>query len=84
MALCSSEKTVNELARPLEVSRPAVSQHLAVLKSVGLVTERRAGRSRCYRVRREGLHEIRQWLDSLDVFWSERMSRLGEHLDANP
>jgi DNA-binding transcriptional ArsR family regulator len=59
-------RSVNALAAGLPVSRPAVSQHLKVLKNAGLVEERSEGVRRIYSVRREGLAELREWLDS---FW---------------
>ena len=58
---------VGELARDLPVSRPAVSQHLRVLKEAGLVSERREGTRRLYRVNRAGLEELRAYFDG---FWS--------------
>ena len=58
---------VGELARELPVSRPAVSQHLRVLKDAGLVTERRDGARRLYRLNRAGLEELRAYFDD---FWS--------------
>jgi DNA-binding transcriptional ArsR family regulator len=61
-------RPVNVLAAGLPVSRPAVSQHLKALKDAGLVDERSEGVRRIYSLRREGLVELRQWLDS---FWGE-------------
>jgi DNA-binding transcriptional ArsR family regulator len=61
---------VNALAAGLPVSRPAVSQHLKVLKEAGLVVERSEGVRRIYSVRREGLKELRDWLDS---FWDDAL-----------
>jgi DNA-binding transcriptional ArsR family regulator len=63
-------KPVNMLAAGLPVSRPAVSQHLKVLKQAGLVEERSEGVRRIYSVRREGLAELREWLDS---FWGDAL-----------
>jgi DNA-binding transcriptional ArsR family regulator len=59
---------VGELAAELPVSRPAVSQHLRVLKEAGLVTERRNGTRHLYRVDTDGLAEVRDYLES---FWSD-------------
>lgn len=56
---------VNVLAAGLPVSRPAVSQHLKALKHAGLVEERSEGTRRFYSIRRDGLRESRDWLDSL-------------------
>ena len=63
-------RAVNVLAAGLPVSRPAVSQHLKVLKQAGLVEERSEGVRRIYSVRREGLIELREWLDS---FWDDAL-----------
>jgi DNA-binding transcriptional ArsR family regulator len=83
-ALASGDKMVRELAAPLPVSRPAVSQHLAVLRSVGLVTEQRSGRQHRYRLRREPLDDVRHWLLELDEFWVLGLARLGTQLGAAP
>ena len=61
-------RAVGELAADLPVSRPAVSQHLRVLKEAGLVTERRNGTRRLYRVDTDGLAEVRDYLES---FWTD-------------
>jgi DNA-binding transcriptional ArsR family regulator len=61
---------VSALAAGLPVSRPAVSQHLKVLKEAGLVQERSEGVRRIYSVRREGLQELRDWLDG---FWDDAL-----------
>jgi DNA-binding transcriptional ArsR family regulator len=61
-------KTVNELARGLPVSRPAVSQHLKVLLDTGLVTARARGTSRIYAISTDGFLKLNIWLDQ---FWEE-------------
>jgi DNA-binding transcriptional ArsR family regulator len=63
-------RPVNVLAAGLPVSRPAVSQHLKILKQAGLVEERSEGVRRIYSVRREGLTDLREWLDS---FWGDAL-----------
>ena len=63
-------RPVNMIAAGLPVSRPAVSQHLKVLKDAGLVEERSEGVRRIYSVRREGLSELREWLES---FWDDAL-----------
>jgi len=68
--LRTGPRAVNALAAGLPVSRPAVSQHLRVLKEAGLVEERSEGVRRIYSVRREGLSELRDWLDS---FWGDAL-----------
>jgi len=62
---------VGEIARELPVSRPAVSQHLAVLKAAGLVIDRAEGARRVYRVDAAGLAVLRAWLDR---FWDGALS----------
>jgi DNA-binding transcriptional ArsR family regulator len=62
---------VGELARELPVSRPAVSQHLKVLKEAGLVSDRRDGNRRIYQVNPEGLEALRA---DLDQFWSSALA----------
>jgi DNA-binding transcriptional ArsR family regulator len=68
--LRSGPRPVNVLAAGLPVSRPAVSQHLKILKQAGLVEERSEGVRRIYSLRREGLVELRAWLDS---FWGDAL-----------
>jgi len=62
---------VGELARELPVSRPAVSQHLKVLKDAGLVIDRRAGSRRIYQLDPEGVGALRAYLDR---FWSQALT----------
>ena len=62
---------MGDLARKLPVSRPAVSQHLKVLKEANLVTDESAGTRRIYRVNPEGLAELRA---QLDRFWSQTLA----------
>ena len=59
------ELAAGQIAAAFDVTRPAVSQHLTVLKSAGLLDERRDGTRRLYRARPEGLSEIRELLDSM-------------------
>jgi DNA-binding transcriptional ArsR family regulator len=79
--LVTGEQPVHRLAMPFEMSRPAISQHLRVLRDVGLVSERRSGRERRYRLRPDGLRQVREWLATYDRFWQERLVALGDHLD---
>ena len=62
---------VTEIARDLPVSRPAVSQHLRVLREAGLVSERREGTRRLYRLDLDGLAALRGYVDS---FWAEALA----------
>ncbi|MFN2543754.1 MAG: ArsR/SmtB family transcription factor [Actinomycetota bacterium] len=67
------ELPAGRIAEHFEVSGPAVSQHLRVLKEAGLVTERREGTRRLYRARPEGLGELRSFLES---FWDRELTSL--------
>lgn len=69
----SSERTAGEIARRFEVTRPAVSQHLRVLKEAGLVSERSEGTRRYYRARPEGIRDLQRFLER---FWDERLDQL--------
>jgi DNA-binding transcriptional ArsR family regulator len=67
------ELSAGEIASHFDVTRPAISQHLNVLKEAGLVNERRNGTRRLYVARPEGLGEVRTFLDG---FWDERLDAL--------
>ena len=67
------ELAAGEIAAGFDVTRPAISQHLTVLKNAGLVSERREGTRRLYRARPEGLAELRSFLDG---FWEQSLERL--------
>jgi DNA-binding transcriptional ArsR family regulator len=69
--LSDGPRAVGELAGELPVSRPAVSQHLKVLKDVGLVTDRRAGNRRIYRLDPDGVGALRAYLDQ---FWNRSLA----------
>jgi DNA-binding transcriptional ArsR family regulator len=67
------ELAAGEIAAHFDVTRPAVSQHLNVLKEAGLVSERRNGTRRLYRARPEGLAELKAFLEG---FWDDRLGAL--------
>ena len=67
------ELSAGEIAAHFDVTRPAVSQHLTVLKEAGLVDERRDGTRRFYRTRPEGLVDLQRFLDE---FWGDRLDAL--------
>ena len=68
-----AELSAGEIAAQFDVTRPAVSQDLTLLKEAGLVTERRNGTRRLYRVRPEGLAPLKSFLDE---FWDDRLEAL--------
>jgi DNA-binding transcriptional ArsR family regulator len=67
------ELSAGEIASRFDVTRPAISQHLAVLRDAGLLNERREGTRRLYSARPEGMADLREFLDD---FWSDRLERL--------
>ena len=67
------ERTVGDIASHFEVSRPAISQHLTLLRHAGLVSERRDGNRRLYRARPEALAEVRAYIED---FWADHRGRL--------
>jgi DNA-binding transcriptional ArsR family regulator len=67
------ELASGEIARHFDVTGPAISQHLGVLREAGLVTERRDGTRRLYRARPAGLDDLRTFLED---FWDDRLDRL--------
>ena len=77
--LAQAPSPVGELARDLPVSRPAVSQHLKVLKAAGLVSERRDGTRRLYLARQDEMHKLR---DFLDDYWTTGLERLRDVAEA--
>jgi len=79
--LGKQEQAVNELVETLGWSQPTVSKHLRVLKEVGLVSDRREGRQRIYRLNPERLKPIYEWVAPFERYWSERFERLDEVLE---
>ena len=75
------ELSVNDIVRKLGWNQPMVSKHLGVLKQVGLVSERRVGRQRLYRVNAERLRPIYEWVAPFERYWSESFDRLDEILE---
>ncbi len=78
--LGANELSVSEMVELLGWSQPTVSKHLGVLKQVGLVSERRVGRQRLYRVNAERLKSIHDWVSPFERFWNESYDRLDEVL----
>jgi DNA-binding transcriptional ArsR family regulator len=79
--LGAGERPVNALAAPFRMSRPAISQHLRILRRVGLVDVKKDGRERRYRVRGEQLREVFDWVAHYEKFWTEKLHALGKYLD---
>jgi DNA-binding transcriptional ArsR family regulator len=75
-SLASGESGFGDIADQFEMSRPAVSQHLKVLREAGLVAVRKDAQRRIYRIEASGFEEVDAWLDSVRQFWNERLDNL--------
>ena len=75
------EQPVNQLAGRFAMTRPAISQHLRVLRHAGLVTVRRLGRERHYRLRARPLRDVYEWVAYYERFWTRGLKSLREYLD---
>ena len=75
-SLASGETAFGDIADQFEMSRPAVSQHLKVLREAGLVAVRRDAQRRIYRVEASGLREVDEWLEKVRRFWDGRLDDL--------
>ena len=78
-----NELTAGEIASGFDVTRPAISQHLGVLKEAGLVSERREGTRRFYRARPEGLKELKEFLEGFWTFSLTELKRAAESEERN-
>ena len=79
--LAAGPRSVGELAQGLPVSRPAVSQHLKVLKDAGLVADRAEGTRRVYEIDPHGLGALRAWLDQ---FWGDALAAFKAEAEKDP
>lgn len=79
--LRDGERTVGDLVSRLDVSQPAVSKHLRVLREAGVVEARSEGQRRIYRIRPEPLAELDRWLEPYRRLWSSHLDRLEQHLE---
>jgi len=77
-SLRSGPLTVREISARMPVSRPAVSQHLKVLKEAGLVTVTPKGRSNEYAMNSDGLQQLRDWLDGM---WDDALAAFKDHVE---
>ena len=82
--LGDGELTVGELCEGFDMSQPAISQHLKVLRDAGLVSVRRDGRRRFYALDAGPLKAAYEWIGRYERFWDERLGRLGQLLDELP
>ncbi len=78
--LALGETSVTELARPFEMSLPAVSKHLKVLERAGLIARGRSAQWRPCRLEAGPLREVADWIEHYRAFWEQSFDRLGEYL----
>jgi DNA-binding transcriptional ArsR family regulator len=83
-ALAAGPLPVRDLAARFPISRPAVSQHLRILKEAELVSEERFGRERRYQLNPIPLRDVRTWIAQYERFWQDRLSALRDVLDEQP
>jgi DNA-binding transcriptional ArsR family regulator len=82
--LLDGEQSVQAIAERFDMARPSVSEHLKMLRDVGLVAEQKRGRHRYYRVEPQPLHDLQSWLEPFERFWRARLRDLGAVLDTMP
>ena len=78
--LRAGERPVTELARELGMSQPGASKHLRVLREVGLVRDRKAGKQRLYGLEPRGLQPVHEWTGGFERFWNESFDRLDAYV----
>jgi DNA-binding transcriptional ArsR family regulator len=81
IALRKGERPASDLAEPFKISFGAISQHLRILEEADLVSIRREGRNRLYRLRAGPLREVSTWADEFAAFFDVRLDALGDYLD---
>ena len=80
-AVAQREQTANEIVGMFNLTQPAISNHLRVLREAGLVSVRSEGTRRFYRLDPAPLQELDSWLEQFRRFWAHRLDRLEAHLD---
>ena len=80
VVLRAGERPVTELARELGMTQPGASKHLRVLREVGLVRDRKAGKQRLYALDARGLRPVNEWTGGFEQFWNESFARLDEYV----
>jgi DNA-binding transcriptional ArsR family regulator len=78
--LRAGERPVTELAQELGLTQPGASKHLRVLREVGLVQDRKAGKQRLYGIDARGLRPVHEWAGGFERFWNESLDRLDAYV----
>jgi DNA-binding transcriptional ArsR family regulator len=81
--LAIRDRTAGELVKEFDMTAPAISQHLKVLREAGLVTVRAEGQSRIQMINPDGFQELDDWLNRTRAFWSRRLDALERELRAD-
>lgn len=79
--LAPAERSVNEIVYALELPQPSVSKHLRVLRGVGLVEVRRAGRQMHYRVNLDAIRPLQEWTSVFERYWGRQLARVQERAE---
>jgi DNA-binding transcriptional ArsR family regulator len=79
--LSVQDLAAGEIASNFRISRPAISQHLHILRRAKLVAVQKRGREHIYRLNPEPLHTVYDWIEHYEKFWNSKMVTLGKYLD---
>jgi DNA-binding transcriptional ArsR family regulator len=79
--LLAEDRTAGAIATEFEISRSAVSEHLGILRTAGLVKEVKSGRERIYSLEPEPLAELRGWLEPFESYWKTQLARLAQQFE---
>jgi len=79
--LAPRERTVGEIVANFRFEQPSVSKHLRVLRKVGLVTARRAGRQKLYRTNAAAIRPLHEWTRTFERFWSSQLLRIKQRAE---
>jgi DNA-binding transcriptional ArsR family regulator len=79
--LKTGEATVNELAEPFAMTLPAISKHIKVLETAGLITRSRNAQQRPCKLSTDGLKEVDDWMNNYREMWEQRLDRLGAYIE---
>jgi DNA-binding transcriptional ArsR family regulator len=81
--LQEGEKSAGDIAAAFDISWPAISRHLRLLKEADLIVERRSGRTRLYRLNRPALRRISDWVATFDALWNDNLTSLKRLVEAD-
>lgn len=81
--ISKQECSVNDLVERFNMSQPAISQHLKILRASGIVNVRKKGRQRIYKVNFQRLRRIRDWISQFEEYWERKLDNLEEYLKEN-